>query len=211
MQVAVKASIDDQFATLATSIFAGRNRSANPFGSAEELLDSLGDLTMNRTLTTVAARFGPRTAGGETATGFSRSGSAFPVVGQENKLELDDAWHWQDKEKKYEHIMTIRDRQGGFGQTHSDPAFYVRFPTLEERRAARDKFTKRCPNCGENSHFARDCPKHFINVSALINPDVESSNTTETEDNCRTWPARLKKYYTDRVRRFRRTRNKPRK
>ena len=49
MQVAVKASIDDQFATLATSIFAGRNRSAMPFGSVEELIDSLGGMTMNRT------------------------------------------------------------------------------------------------------------------------------------------------------------------
>ena len=45
MQVAVKASIDDQFATLAASTFAGRNQSAIPFGSVEELLDSLGDLT----------------------------------------------------------------------------------------------------------------------------------------------------------------------
>ena len=107
MQVAVKASIDDQFTTLASSIFVGRNRSANPFGSVEELLDSLGDLTMHRTLTTVAARFGPRKAGGETATGFSRSGSAFPVVGQEDKLELDDTWHWQDEGKEYEHIMAI--------------------------------------------------------------------------------------------------------
>ena len=35
MQVAVKASIDDQFVTLAASIFAGRNRSAVPFGSVE--------------------------------------------------------------------------------------------------------------------------------------------------------------------------------
>ena len=44
MQVAVKASIDDQFATLAASIFAGRNRSALPFGSVEELLDFSGGL-----------------------------------------------------------------------------------------------------------------------------------------------------------------------
>ena len=49
MQVAVKASIDDQFATLATSIFAGRNRSAVAFGCVEELPGSLGDMTMNRT------------------------------------------------------------------------------------------------------------------------------------------------------------------
>ena len=175
------------------------------------MIDSLGDLAMNRTPATVATRFGPRAAGDGTATGSSRSGSAFPVVGQEDKLELDDAWHWQDDEKEYEHIMTILDRQGGFGKTPSDPAFYVRFPTLEERRAARAKFAKRCLNCGEDAHFARYYPKPFMNVSALINPDVESSNATETEDNWRTWQSRMKKYYTDKVRRYRRTRNNPRK
>ena len=183
MQVAVKASIDGQFAILAASIFAGRNRSAIPFGSVEELLDLLGDLAMNRTPATVATKFGPRTAGGGTATGSFCRGSAFPVVGQEDKLELDDAWHWQDEDKEYEHIMTILDRQGGFGPTYSDPAFYVRFSTLEARRAARDKFAKRYLNCGEDAQFTRDCPKPFMNVSALINPDVESSNVTETEDN----------------------------
>ena len=83
MQAAVKASIDEQFATLAASIFAGRNRSAILFDSIEELLDSLGDLTMNRTPATVATRFGSRTAGDGTATGSARSGSVFPVVGQE--------------------------------------------------------------------------------------------------------------------------------
>ena len=87
----MKASIDDHFATLAASIFAGKNRSAIPFGSVEQLLDSLGDLTMNRTPATVATRFDSRTAGGGTATGSARSGSVFPVVGQEEELELDDA------------------------------------------------------------------------------------------------------------------------
>ena len=42
MQVVVKVSIDDRFANLAASIFAGRNRSAIPFGSVKELLDSWG-------------------------------------------------------------------------------------------------------------------------------------------------------------------------
>ena len=92
MQVAVKASIDDQFASLAASMFAGRNRPAIPFGSVEELLDSLGDLAMNRTQVTAATRLGSRKAGGGTATaGSARSGGVFTVVGQEDKLELDDA------------------------------------------------------------------------------------------------------------------------
>ena len=50
-----------------------------------------------------------------------------------------------------------------------------------------------------------------MNVSALNNPDVESSKATETKDNWRTWQERKKRYYTDRVRRFRRTYNNPRK
>ncbi|CAM9918587.1 unnamed protein product, partial [Ascophyllum nodosum] len=135
MQVAVKAGIDDQFATLAASIFGGRNRSAVPFGSVDELLDSLGDLTMNRTPATAATRPGPRKAGGGAASGSARSGNVFPVGGKEKKSRLDDAWYWKHDEMEYEHIMAVLDKEGGFGQNHSDPAFYVRFPTLEERRA----------------------------------------------------------------------------
>ena len=47
--------------------------------------------------------------------------------------------------------MTILDKQGGFGQNHSNLAFYIRFSTLEERRAARNKFARKCRNCGEMS------------------------------------------------------------
>ena len=57
VQVVVKASIDDQFATLAASVLAGRTRSAIPSSIIEGLLDSLGDLTLTRTPATVATRF----------------------------------------------------------------------------------------------------------------------------------------------------------
>ena len=73
MQVAVKASIVDRFATLAASIFAGRNRSAIPFGSVEELLDFLEDFTMNRTPATVAIRLGRRKPGGGAASGCAHT------------------------------------------------------------------------------------------------------------------------------------------
>ena len=79
MQVAVKASINDQFVTLAASIFAIRNRSAIPFSSNEELLDSLEDLTMNRTPVNAATRLGSRTTGGGAAAGSARRGSVFSV------------------------------------------------------------------------------------------------------------------------------------
>ena len=57
VQVVVKASIDDQFATLAASVLAGRTRSAIPSSIIEGLLDSLGDLTLTRTPAIVATRF----------------------------------------------------------------------------------------------------------------------------------------------------------
>ena len=211
MQVAVKASIVDRFATLAASIFAGRNRSTIPFGSVEELLDFLEGFTMNRTPTTAATSLGRRKTGGGAASGCPHGGNVFPVVGKEKKSRLNDAWYWQHGGKKYEHIIIAPDRDGGFGLNHSDPAFYVRFPTLEKRRAARDKFAKKCLDCGEEAHFARDYPKPFMNVSALINPDVGSSNATETEKRWCTWQGRLKKFYPDIIKRLRRTTNKSRK
>ena len=90
MQVAVKANIDDQFASLAASIFARRNRSAIPSGNIQDLLDSLGDLAPSRTLATVTTTFVSSTARGGTATGSARSGNVSPIVGQDNKLKLDD-------------------------------------------------------------------------------------------------------------------------
>ena len=122
MQDAVKASIDDQFTTLAASIFAGRNLSAIPFGSVEELLDSVGDLTMNRTPATAATRLGSRKVWGGAASVSARSGkNVFPVVGREKKLRLDDAWHWQHEAKEYGHIMTILDREGVLAKIISNP------------------------------------------------------------------------------------------
>ena len=85
MQVAVKASIDDEFATLAALIFAGRDRSAIPFSKVEELLNFLRDLAMNRNPATATTRLGSRTTGGRPVAGSTCRGSVFTVVGQEKK------------------------------------------------------------------------------------------------------------------------------
>ena len=111
-------------------------------------------VAINRSPATAATRFDPRTAGGGAAEGFTRRGSVFTVVGREDKLELDDAWHWQDEKREYGHIMTVLVEQGGFGQNYSDSAFYVRFLALKERRAAHDKFIRKGLNCGEDAYFA---------------------------------------------------------
>ena len=125
--------------------------------------------------------------------------NAFPVVGKEKTSRLDDAWHWQHDEKEYKHIMTVLDRDSGFDQNRFDPAFYVHFPTLEERRAARGKIAKKCLNCGEDAHFARDCSKHFMNVSALINPDVGIQQRNRNRKKMAYMAGKVKKYSTQQI------------
>ena len=106
---------------------------------------------MNRTPATAVTRLGLSTAERWAATGSARNGSVFTIVDQEKKLRLDGAWYWQDEDKEYAHIMSILDKQGVFGQNHSDPALYIRFPTLEVRYAARDEFARKGLNYGEDA------------------------------------------------------------
>ena len=114
---------------------------------------------MNRTPATAATRLGPRKAGVGAASGSARSRNLFPVGGKEKRSKLDDAWYRKDDEIEYEHIMAVLDRDGGFGQNPSDPAFYVHFPTLKERRAARDKVTKKMPQLRGGCPFRSRLPQ----------------------------------------------------
>lgn len=45
--------------------------------------------------------------------------------------------------------------------------FYVYFPIRDARDAARRVFGARCINCGDNTHFTRECPQPFTNISSL--------------------------------------------
>ena len=48
--------MDDQFARLSAQFFAGRNMRALPFGSVDDLMESLEDLALNQTRATVSVR-----------------------------------------------------------------------------------------------------------------------------------------------------------
>ena len=181
----VVGSMDGAYVVLSPTVQGLRDLGVREWSSAPRLCLTRRDLMFFRGTTQLAWK--DRRRGGKVEVTFragtsdqNRIGSVVPrtrvvtAVGVDRDVRSKEA---------LEILLDLLDRQGGFGQAHSNPAFYARFPTLEARRAARDKFAKTCLNFGEDAHFARDCPEPFINVSTQINPDVESSNATETEDN----------------------------
>ena len=122
----------------------------------------------------------------------------------EKKLQLDDAWHWKDEEKEYKHIITSSEtNKVDLGRIIPIPRSTPASPCLKRDAQHATSSLENAPTAGEDAHFARDCPKPFMNVLAQINSDAGSGNATETEKNWRKWQARLKKYYKDRVKKFR--------
>ena len=56
MQLAIKTSIDDQFASLSAQIFSSRNMRTVPFSNVDELLVALDDLSLNQTVASHSTR-----------------------------------------------------------------------------------------------------------------------------------------------------------
>ena len=81
--------------------------------------------------------------------------------------------------------------RGGFGRNNKDFPFYELFKTPDERDAARASYGPRCLNCGDERHFAGECPKRSLNHSELINPAVGDGTADEAEKKWRRWQQRL--------------------
>ena len=56
LQLAIKTSIDDQYAPLRAQIFAGRNMSTVPFDDVDELMRALDDLSLNQSVASQSSR-----------------------------------------------------------------------------------------------------------------------------------------------------------
>ena len=56
MQLAIKTSIDKQFASLSAHNFSGRNMPTVPFSDVDELLPALDDLSLNQTVASHSTR-----------------------------------------------------------------------------------------------------------------------------------------------------------
>ena len=204
VQVAIKAALDDQFAGLSAQIFVGRNMKVVPFASVDDLLESLEDLALNQTQATPSRRGG--VGGGHVPVvqstpyaGGRPYGKAprNPGYGQVMMVETRDE-EYEDEECEFVRIYAVMGADGGFGKDKKEPSFYVPFPNREAKDAARRAFGPRCLNCADDTHFARDCPQPFRNVSKILNPELGVGSQDDVNDRWRTWQHRLKQWHAKR-------------
>lgn len=204
LQVAVKACLGDQFATLSAPVLHGRNARALPYASVAEFLFALEDLADNLTPATASTRArGRRVSAGARGAGPlpsgrrygssgspARSGGSVNVVtvGSRNNVMTVD--QYDDESREFWQVHQVhQDRP----HDRTDPPFYKVFSSNEERDNARRAFGLRCLNCGAESpfHLARDCTEKFMNVSGLLHPDLAVGDAATVERNFRSWQQRL--------------------
>ena len=158
---------------------------ALPFDSVDGLMGSLEDLAMNQTRATASVRL----AGGMT-TRSNVYQQAFRSK-QFGEIMTVTADPFEDEADEFRRVCALLKEKGGFGRNNKDPPFSGLFDTREQRDAARRSYGPHCLNCGEDNHFARECPSNFINRSGLIHPAVGEGTPDEAEKRRRRWQQRL--------------------
>lgn len=83
---------------------------------------------------------------------------------------------------KFDRIHSITEARGGFGTKRDDPSFFNWFNNQEARDAARAAFGPRGFNCGDASHFVRDCPSPYMIMSKLILPSEGAGTALEVKE-----------------------------
>ena len=190
MQLAVKTSLNDQFASLSAQIGSGRNMRTVPFSDVDKLLAALDDLSQNQT---VASR-STRIRGGDSQ--MATRSRTYPktygsqTLGGVMAVDQSEA-DFEDEEAEFRKVYTIMRKQGVFGKTNDEPPFYIHYADRESKNAARRAFGPRCFNCGEDTHFSRNCPAAYINRSNIIHPAVGEGTPAEVMTRWRRWQQRL--------------------
>ena len=197
MQLAVKASTNDQFATLCAPVYQGRNLQALPFASVVELISALEDLAQNTTKASAATRLATsaRVGGGAAAASAPASrgygGNTFGG-GYRNRSGNTNYAHqimvvgcplYLDEDNEFRRVWTM---------TGVEP-FYVSYPDREAKDKARRAFGGKCLNCGTSNpfHMARECREGYMNVSGIINPSLGEGSADQVEKKWRSWQQRL--------------------
>ena len=136
----------------------------------------LEDLSLNQTRATESVRL----AGGMNtrSKGYRQSFTSKQYKG----IMTVTAVRFEDEAEECSRVYAIFRDKGGFGRNNKDPPFYVLFDTREQRDAARRSYGPHCLNCGEDNHFARECPSIFINRFGLIHPAVGEGTPDEAEN-----------------------------
>ena len=136
---AIKTSIDDQFKSLSTQIFAGGKLWPVPFDNVDDLLNDLDDLSLNQTVACASSR---QNGGGTPMTTRSRTyAKAFHSQTFGGMMAVENGGHgYEDEELEFERINTIVQSRGGFGRNNEERPLYIRFDSRGAKDAARRAF-----------------------------------------------------------------------
>ena len=130
------------------------------------MMGSPEDLAMNETRAAVSVRLaGGMTTRSKVCQRTFRSRQCWGIM----TVTADP---FKDEGDEFGRVCAIFREKGGFGRNNKDPPFDVLFDTREQRVAARSSYGPHRLNCGEDNHFACECPSKFINLSGLIHPAV---------------------------------------
>ena len=190
MQLAIKTRIDDQFASLSAQMFSGRNMRTVPFSDVHELLTALDDLSLNQTV----ASHSTRIRGGDRQM-VTRSRTHPKPYGSQTLggVSVDQSKaDFEDEEAEFCQLW------GGFGKNIDEPPFYIHYADREPKHSARGPFGPRCLNCGDDTHFARNCPAANINRSNIIHPAVGEGTPAEVMTRWRRWQQQLCQWHENR-------------
>eukprot|EP00904_Undaria_pinnatifida_P007825 jgi/Undpi1/4172/HiC_scaffold_16.g07539.m1 len=144
----------------------------------DKLLAAPDDLSQNQT---VASR-STRIRGGDSQ--MATRSRTYPktygsqTLGGVMAVDQSEA-DFEDEEAEFRKVYTIMQKQGVFGKNNDEPPFYIHYADRESKNAARRAFGPRCLNCGDDTHFSRNCPAAYINRSNIFHPAVGEGTPAE--------------------------------
>ncbi|CAN0397037.1 unnamed protein product, partial [Ectocarpus sp. 13 AM-2016] len=149
LQVAVKAGVADQYATLTAPVFHGRNTQALPYDSLESLMEALDDMTDNTTTATASVRVRgvgsvvPRGQVGMSVSSRGRYGGGGSFSGAKSGFltpqgsasarALMTVAQYDDESREFWQVSQVSRGNKGFGRNDDDPPFYLQFTNNQER------------------------------------------------------------------------------
>lgn len=122
LQLAIKASIDDQYAGLSAQIFAGRNMSTVPFGNVDELMAALDDLALNQSVASQSTKMNGG-GGRHMVTRSQTHAKAFHSQKFGGIMAVDSREAENvDENLEFEKVYVVLQSRGGFGRNNNEPA-----------------------------------------------------------------------------------------
>ncbi|CAB1107075.1 unnamed protein product [Ectocarpus sp. CCAP 1310/34] len=211
LQLAVRDSVCDQYSNIAVDVFKGRDLMAVPYDSIRDLMDALEVLAWNTTEATAVKRnvISVQTkragqGGGNASAGttsYASAASAGRMYGKQPSqgarvMNIHEEMEDEEKEFKKVHYVATQWEKGKGDESYIP--FYTRFDSRKEQDEARQAYGLKCLNCGDQSHFVRECTHPFINKSNMLNPELGQGPPQLVKERWSKWLKRLRDWHEQR-------------